>query len=49
MKLEIDLTSQIIFGNFFGVHKPENQKTLGPFEVESINDQCLVTLAVNPK
>ena len=37
------------FWKFFGVHKPENQKTLGLFEVESINDQCLVTLAVNLK
>ena len=37
------------FWQFFGVHMPENQKVLGLYEVESINDQCLVTLAVNPK
>ena len=28
---------------------PENQKVLGLYEVESIDDPCLVTLAVNPK
>ena len=26
-----------------------NQKVLGLYEVESINDPCIVTLAVNPK
>ena len=28
---------------------PENQKVLGLYEVESINDPCLVALATNPK
>ena len=37
------------FWEQFGVHKPENQKVLGWYEVESINDPCLVTLATNPK
>ena len=31
------------------VYMPENQKVLGLYEVESINDPCVVTLAVNPK
>ena len=37
------------FWQFFGVHMPDNQKVPGLYEVESINDQCLVTLEVNPK
>ena len=37
------------FWELFGVCKPENQKVLGLYEVESINDPRLVTLAVNPK
>ena len=37
------------FWEEFGVHKPENQKVLVLYEVESINDPCLVTLATNPK
>ena len=37
------------FWEQFGVHKPENQKVLGLYEVESINDPYLVTLATNPK
>ena len=37
------------FWEQFGVCKPENQKVLGLYEVESIDDPCLVTLAVNPK
>ena len=37
------------FWKNFGVHDPSNQKVLGLYEVESINDPCLVTLAVNPK
>ena len=37
------------FWEQFGVYKPENQKVLGLYEVESINDPCLVTLATNPK
>ena len=37
------------FWEQFGVHKPENQKVRGWYEVESINDPCLVTLATNPK
>ena len=39
------------FDNFweqFGVCEPKNQKVLGLYEVESITDPCLVTLAVNP-
>ena len=36
------------FGKKFDVHMPENQKVLGLYEVQSINDPCLVTLAVNP-
>ena len=30
-------------------HDASNQKVLGLYEVESINDPCIVTLAVNPK
>ena len=37
------------FWEQFGDHIPENQKVLGLYEVESINDPCLVTLATNPK
>ena len=37
------------FWEQFGVCEPKNQKVLGLYEVESINDPCLVTLAVNPK
>ena len=37
------------FWQKFGVYDPKNQKVLGLYEVESINDPCLVTLAVNPK
>ena len=37
------------FWQKFGVHDPKNQKVLGLYEVESINDPCLVTLAANPK
>ena len=37
------------FWEQLGVYKPENQKVLGLYEVESINDPCLVTLATNPK
>ena len=37
------------FWEQFGDHMPENQKVLGLYEVESINDPCLVTLATNPK
>ena len=37
------------FWELFGVCKPENEKVLGLYEVESINDPRLVTLAVNPK
>ena len=37
------------FWKKFDVHKPQNQKVLGLYEVENINDPCYVTLAVNPK
>ena len=37
------------FWKKFDVHIPENQKVLGLYKVECINDPCLVTLAVNPK
>ena len=37
------------FWKKFEVHTPQNQKVLGLYEVENINDPCLVTLAVNPK
>ena len=37
------------FWEQFGVHKPENQNVLGLYEVESIYNPCLVTLATNPK
>ena len=37
------------FWKQFNVHDASNQKVLGLYEVESINDPCLVTLAVNPK
>ena len=37
------------FWKKFDVHMPQNQKVLGLYKVENINDPCLVTLAVNPK
>lgn len=37
------------FWKRFGVHDFSNQKVLGLYEVESINNPCYVTLAVNPK
>ena len=37
------------FWKRFNVHDASNQKVLGLYEVESIDDPCLVTLAVNPK
>ena len=37
------------FWEKFGVHNPKNQKVLGLYKVESINNPCLVTLVVNPK
>ena len=37
------------FWKQFNVHDASNQKVLGLYEVESIDDPCLVTLAVNPK
>ena len=37
------------FWKRFNVHDASNQKVLGLYEVESINDPCLVTLAVNLK
>ena len=36
------------FWKKFDVNIPQNQKVLGLYEVENINDPCLVTLAVNP-
>ena len=37
------------FWRRFNVHCPQNQKGLGLYEVEHIDDPCYVTLAVNPK
>ena len=37
------------FWRRFGVHCSQNQKVLGLYEVENVNDLCYVTLAVNPK
>ena len=37
------------FWKCFGVYNFSNQKLLGLYEVENINDPCYVTLAVNPK
>ena len=37
------------FWKKFNVHDASNQKVLGLHEVESINDPCIITLAVNPK
>ena len=37
------------FWRWFGVHCPQNQKVLGLYEVEHIDEPCYVTLAVNPK
>ena len=37
------------FWEQFDVCEPKNQKVLSLYVVESINDPCLVTLAVNPK
>ena len=33
----------------FDVGMPQNQNVLGLYEVENINDPCLITLAVTPK
>ena len=37
------------FWKQFNVHNSSNKKVLGLYEVESTDDPCLVTLAVNPK
>ena len=37
------------FWRRFGVHCPQNQKVLGLYEAENVNDLCYITLAVNPK
>ena len=37
------------FWRQFNVFSPEEQKVLGLYEVENIDDPCYVTLAVNPK
>ena len=37
------------FWKKFDVHVPQNEKVLGLYEVENINEPCYVTLAVNPK
>ena len=37
------------FWKQFNVHDASNQNVLGLYEVENINDLCLVTLTVNPK
>ena len=37
------------YWKLFGVHCPENQKVLGLYEVEHIDDPCYVTLAVYSK
>ena len=37
------------FWKKFNVDDASNQKVLGLYEVESMNDPCIVTLAVNPK
>ena len=37
------------FWKKINVHCPENEKVLGLYEVEHIDDSCYVTLAVNPK
>ena len=37
------------FWERFNIHKPDEQKVFGLYEVENIDDPCYVTLAVNPK
>ena len=37
------------FWRKFNVHYPQDEKVLGLYEVEHIDDPCYVTLAVNPK
>ena len=37
------------FWKKLGLHVPKNEKVLGLYEIENINDPCYVTLAVNPK
>ena len=44
-----DLINLTSFWERFNVQDFSNQKFLGLYEVESINDPCLVILAVNPK
>ena len=47
IKKRFDISDE--FWKKFDVHIPQNQKVLGLYEIENINDPCLVTLAVNPK
>ena len=37
------------FWEQFGVCEPKNQKMFSLYEVENINDPCMITLALNPK
>ena len=43
------MINQTNFGKKINVHVPQDEKVLGLYEVENINDPCYVTLAVNPK
>ena len=37
------------FWSIFGARKPQKKKKLGYYDVEYINNPCILTLAVNPK
>ena len=37
------------FGIFFGARKEGRRKKLGYYEIENIDNPCIITLAVNPK
>ena len=37
------------FWKQFNVYCPQNEKMLGLYEIEHVNDPCYITLAVNPK
>ena len=37
------------FWAIFNIHKPQDKKVLGLYKIQHIDDQCYVTLVVNPK
>ena len=43
------MTAQHEFWEIFGARKEQKRKKLGYFEIEHIDNPCILTLAVNPK